>query len=67
MVRPKKDSVRIGVNLKAPSCSTVTDLKRNEVLVLKRIIQNKPNEIIISFNLSINKIILRKKRGPKFD
>ena len=45
--------------------STVTDLKRNEVLVLKRIYQNKPNEIIVSFSFSINNIILRKKRGPK--
>ena len=45
--------------------STVTDCNRNDVLVLKRICQNKPNEIILSFTLSINNIILRKKRGPK--
>ncbi len=45
--------------------STVTDCNRNDVLVLKRIYQNKPNEIIFSFTLSINNIILRKKRGPK--
>ena len=34
--------------------STVTDCNRNDVLVLKRIYQNKPNEIILSFTLTVN-------------
>ncbi len=45
--------------------STVTDLKRINVFNSKNGINNIDKQITISFTLSINNIILRKKRGPK--
>ena len=49
----------------APNYSTVTDYFCNIVEKSENGFQNKDKEIIISFTLSINNIILRKKRGPK--
>ena len=45
--------------------STVTDYFCNIVEKSENGFQNKDKEIIISFTLSINNIILRKKRGSK--
>ena len=47
------------------SYSTVTDLKQINVFNSKNGTTKNVKEIIISFILSINKITLRKKRGPK--
>ena len=45
--------------------STVTNLKQINVFKSKNGINKNVKEIIISFTLSINHIILRKKRGSK--
>ena len=45
--------------------STVTDLKQINVFKSKNGITKNVKEIIISFTLSINNIILRKKRDLK--
>ena len=45
--------------------STVTNLKQINVFKSKNGINKNVKEIIISFTLSINNIVLRKKRGSK--
>tara|TARA_B100000963_G_C22496992_1_gene611938 strand:+ start:183 stop:338 length:156 start_codon:yes stop_codon:yes gene_type:complete len=45
--------------------STVTDLKQINLFNSKNGTTKNVKEIIISFTLSINNIILRKKRGSK--